>query len=128
MKIKRCCALAASAALSAGLFVAMPAQAASSQQAQAAAQQATAQTSHFSDAQIQKYVKARAKVDSIAAQWKPKIQNAKDKKTAFKLRKKANQKMVQAVKATGLSVSTYNSIARKAHNNKALAKRIEKAR
>lgn len=128
MTIKRYCAIAASIALTAGLLVAMPAQAANGQKAQATAQQSAAKTSHFSDAQVQKYVKARKKVDSIASKWKQKIQNAKDKKAAFKLRKKANQKMVQAVKSTGLSVSAYNGIARKASNNKTLAKRIEQAR
>lgn len=127
MRAKRYLTYAACVGLSAGMFAAMPAMAQGGQPAYAAQQSAT-QSMHVSDAQLQKYVQAQAKVRRISQKWQAKLQNAKSKKAALQYRRKANQEMIKAIKATGLSLAEFNRITKAARTNKELAKRIQSAR
>lgn len=127
MRAKQYLAVAACIGLSAGMFVAAPAMAQSGDSG-FAAPQSSAGAVNITDAQVQKYVEAQAKVQRIGQEWQSKIRNAEDKKTALEYRRQANQQMTQAIKNVGLSIEEYNQITRAASSNQALAKRIQQAR
>lgn len=127
MKTKSYVAFVVSVGLSASLAAAAPAMAQAAQPSYRAAQE-RAQTTHFSDAQIQKYVTAQARVQRIAEKWQQKIQQAKNRQTARQYRREASQAMIRAIEDAGLSLSEYNQITRAARTNKALARRIKNAR
>ena len=80
--------------------------------APAAAQQQPAMPAPIqpTDAQLQKFVGASQKVASVADEYRPRVQSAKDDSARQELLKEADAKMVQMVQADGLSVEEFNCI------------------
>jgi len=90
-------------------------------------QNASSQSSHFSDKTIQEYAQAQGKVRQIASKWRKKLHNAKNKKTKKQYRSQENQELIKAIKKKGLSIQQYNKVTKAARNNHKLAKRIRNA-
>ncbi|MHA7834101.1 MAG: DUF4168 domain-containing protein [Algiphilus sp.] len=86
-----------------------------------------AQELEVTDEQLAKFVDAQAEVAEIGKTYTPKMKEAESKQAMQETRRKAQQEMVAAVKSSGLSVQTYNQIARAAQNDEALRSRIQSA-
>lgn len=84
--------------------------------------------SDISDQQLTQFADAQKDVRSVRNEWRGKLKNAEDKKSAMKQRRQASQEMVEAVKDSGLTVDEYNGIAKAAQSHPKLAQRIQQAR
>ncbi|PLC51793.1 hypothetical protein CR159_01870 [Pollutimonas subterranea] len=103
--------------------VAMAQQAAPSQSPSAPA---TAPAANFSDAQLQKFVAASQKVAMISQEYTPKLQGSSDEGTRNKVFKEADEKMVEAVHAEGMTVDQFNGMNQAIQTNPQLVQRVQK--
>lgn len=115
-------ALLSAAILAAGLTVA-PAMAQSGaapsetpQQPQAAVQP--------SEAQLEKFAGASQKVASVADEYRPRVQAASNDASREKLLKEADEKMVRAVNADGMTVDEFNGISQAIQQDPQLQQRV----
>ena len=76
----------------------------------------------YTTQQLKQFVTAQNNVQKTQGDWQDKIADAEDKQAA---KENANKALVEAVKSSGLSVETYNGIARAAQKSPALTKRIQ---
>jgi hypothetical protein len=93
-------------------------------QSQGQAQAEAPAPQDFSDEQLQAFADAMVDVQQIVREAQPKIEAAKGEQAKQDLRRTAGEDMVEAVQDSGLSVDTYNAIARTARDNPELARRI----
>lgn len=93
------------------------------------AQPALGESSDISDDEVARFADAQQKVEEIKGQYRVKVQeNTEQPQQAMEVQREAQQKMVQAVKDTGLEVRKYNQIAQLAQYDAGLRERIEKHR
>jgi hypothetical protein len=103
-------AFLSAAILAAGLAAApVMAQTAAPAQAPAPAQP-TAPAVQPSEAQLQKFAQASQKVAVVAEEYQPKLHAASDDNARQQVMQEADEKMVQLVRADGLTVDEYNGI------------------
>ncbi|WP_296465487.1 DUF4168 domain-containing protein [Pigmentiphaga sp.] len=76
-----------------------------------------------SDDQLRKFVNAAQKVGLISQEYTPKLQAAPDAAAQQQVHKEADDKMVEAVHAEGLTVDEFNGIGQALERNPALAQR-----
>ncbi len=88
---------------------------------------ATLQQQDFSNEDIEQFAKASKQVSEISNTYSNKIQAAPSPEEAHTLGEEAHKKMVQAVKASGLDVATYNNIAQAATQDPSLRRKIIEA-
>lgn len=120
--MQRTKALLSAAILAAGLTVA-PAMAQSAatpsetpQQPQAAVQP--------SEAQLQKFAGASQKVALVADEYRPRVQAASNDASREQLLKEADEKMVRAVNADGMTVDEFNGISQAIQQDPQLQQRV----
>jgi len=101
-----------SAAILAAGVAAMPAMAqtaATGAQAPVPAQP-TAPAMQPTDAQLQKFVQTSQKVAAVVEEYQPKLQASPDDGAREQVMREADEKMVQLVRADGLTVDEFNGI------------------
>lgn len=100
-----------SAAILAAGFAAVPAMAQTAAPAQPpAAAQPVAPVVQPTDAQLQKFVQASQKVAAVAEEYQPKVHSSPDDGAREQVMREADEKMIQLVRADGLTVDEYNGI------------------
>lgn len=102
-------AFLSAAFLAAGL-AAVPAMAQTAAPAQAPAVQPVAPAVQPTDAQLQKFVQASQKVAAVAEEYQPKVHSSPDDGAREQVIREADEKMIQLVRADGLTVDEYNGI------------------
>lgn len=75
-----------------------------------AASQPMAPAVQPTDAQLQKFVQASQKVAAVAQEYQPKLIASPDDGAREQVMREADEKMIQLVRADGLSVDEYNGI------------------
>lgn len=74
---------------------------------------------------MKKFADAQAKVEQVKGEYQSRVRAAsEDPEKAMEVQREAQQKMVKAVKNTGLDVRKYNQIAQLAPYNSDLRERI----
>ncbi|PWG65776.1 DUF4168 domain-containing protein [Sediminicurvatus halobius] len=113
-------------ALILGLGLAMPLWAQDEgAQAQPETQQEAPSAADFSEDQLESFAEAHGEVMEVRDDYTQRLQEAEGREQAMSLQEEANEKMVEAVTDTGLSVEEYGQIARAASNDTELAERIQ---
>lgn len=92
------------------------------QQAAPAAQTQSAVTP--SDAQLQKFAAASQKVAMVADEYRPRLEAAKDEPAREQVYREADEKMVKAVQADGLTVDEFNGIGQAIEQDPQLRQRV----
>jgi hypothetical protein len=77
-----------------------------------------------SDAQLQKFASASQKVSMVADEYRPKLHAAKDEPAREKVYREADEKMVKAVQADGLTVDEFNGIGQAVEQDPNLRQRV----
>lgn len=77
-----------------------------------------------SDEQLNQFVEAATEVQTVQQEYAAEIQSTSDAEQAQTLRAEAQEKMVEAVESSGLSVSEYNLIAQQLQQDPSLANRL----
>lgn len=78
-----------------------------------------------SEAQLNNYVKAAQKVTDVAGDYQTKFDQAGDEDARQKVLNEANQKMVEAVEQSGMSLEEYNGISMAVQEDPQLRQTIE---
>ena len=102
-------ALLSAAILAAG-FVAAPAMAQTAATGQSPQSAQTAPAVQPTDAQLQSFIKASKNISAVVQEYQPKVQAAPDEAAREQVIREADEKMVQLVRADGLSVEEFNGI------------------
>ena len=76
------------------------------------------------DSQLEKFASASQKVASVADEYRPKLQAAKDDPAREQVYREADEKMVKMVQADGLTVDEFNGIGQAVEQDPALRKRV----
>jgi len=93
------------------------------------AQPALGDSSNISDDEVARFADAQQRVEEIKGAYRVKVQESTEQpRQAMEVQREAQQKMVQAVKDSGLEVRKYNQIAQLAQYDADLRERIEKRR
>ncbi|ASC66779.1 DUF4168 domain-containing protein [Achromobacter denitrificans] len=102
------------------------AQAAGQAQAQAQAQQQMAPPPAMqpTDQQLQRYAAASQKISGVVDEYRPKVDAAKTDEAKQKVVQEADAKMVQLVRADGLSVEEFNGIGQAVQQDPQLKQRV----
>ncbi|NYT24131.1 DUF4168 domain-containing protein [Alcaligenaceae bacterium] len=98
-----------SAAMLAAGLAAAPVMAQTAAQAPAPAQP-VAPVVQPTDAQLQKFVQASQKVAAVAEEYRPKLHASPDDGAREQVMREADEKMIQLVRADGLTVDEFNGI------------------
>ncbi|MVW72060.1 MULTISPECIES: DUF4168 domain-containing protein [unclassified Bordetella] len=77
-----------------------------------------------SEAQLQKFASASQKVAVVADEYRPKLNAAKDEPAREKVYREADEKMVKAVQADGLTVDEFNGIGQAVEQDPQLRQRV----
>lgn len=88
------------------------------------AQQAPAPEVDVSDEQLQQFVDAQGAISGIQQDFAGRLEGVEDPEEAQKLQGEANEAMVEAVEAAGLSVDQFNEIAMAIQGNPELQQRL----
>jgi len=83
------------------------------------------QTEDFSDQTLEKFASAKIKLDKIRNEHSTELKQVDDAEGAQKLQSKYGQKMIEAIRAEGLTVENYNKISRAMQSNPELQKKIQ---
>lgn len=86
--------------------------------------QHVAQSTQFSDEEIETFAEARGSVMEISSEWQERLSNAESQEKLNSLRAAAQEEMVQAVRAEGLSVDDYNMMVEAVQSNPDLRRRV----
>lgn len=78
-----------------------------------------------SDAQLEKFAGASQKVAVVAAEYRPKLEAAKDDGARQTIYREADEKMVKLVRDDGLSVEEFNGIGQAVQQNPQLQARVQ---
>jgi len=76
------------------------------------------------DSMLTQYSEASSDVRAVQEEFSGKIQSTQDAEKAQSLRNEAQQKMIDAVEGSGLTVTEYNLITQQIQNDRDLAKRL----
>ncbi len=76
------------------------------------------------DAQLEQFVDAATEVQTVQQEYAAEIQATQEQAEAQSLRQEAQEKMVEAVEGSGLSVSEYNLIAQRLQQDQSLVERL----
>lgn len=79
----------------------------------------------YSSEELERFAEAHSAVMAIRDEYTQRLQEAEDRDQAMELQEEANERMVEAVTDTGLSVEEYGEIARAASGDTELAERIQ---
>lgn len=85
------------------------------------------QQNNFSNENIEQFAEASKEVEELGNTYSTKIEQASSQDEASNLQQEANEKMVQAVQEAGLTIVTYNAIARAASQDPSLQRKIQNA-
>src|SRR5690554_1401453 len=77
-------------------------------------QQTAPQTVEISEAAVDKFIEVQQKVESIRGEYVELLQQAEDKQTAMEIQQEAQEKMVEKVQSSGMTVQQFNLIAQAA--------------
>lgn len=77
-----------------------------------------------SDAQLDKFANASQKVATVANEYQPRFDSAQDDASRQKILQEADQKMVQVVRADGLTVEEFNGIGQAVQQDPQLRERV----
>jgi hypothetical protein len=108
-------------------FAAAQAQPGSEAQQQYAPPPAQQEDMEVSDEMLDNFAEAVTTVQAVQQEYSAEIQSTQDTDKAQSLRQEAQQKMVDAVENTGLTVSEYNLISQRLQSDQDLAQRFERA-
>ncbi|ATJ81796.1 DUF4168 domain-containing protein [Halomonas beimenensis] len=122
--MQRFTALFSAALLSAGLMGSL-AHAQESAEGAAEPAQAEAQAQNFSDDQLQKFADASKEIAVISQDYTQRLQEAEGEQAQQQVRQEANDKMVEAVEASGLEVDTFNAIGEAIQQDPELMQRVQ---
>lgn len=75
---------------------------------------------------LERFVAAYAEVQSIRAEYMPRLQQAGDAEEQAKLKKEGQEKMVNAIRDEGLDVSEYQRIGQTINSDRELRGRVKK--
>jgi hypothetical protein len=89
-------------------------------------QQPPAPSAEFDRGQIESFASAALQVREVRSKWQARLQEADNADKAQELQTQASAEMKSAVEEKGLTVDTYNAIAKAAQENPELAERITK--
>ena len=78
-----------------------------------------------SDEQLQKFADAYGQIQSVRAEYTPKIRNADDQQKRAQLKKQGQQEMVAAIKQADLEIQEYQQIGQQLNGNKGLQARLQ---
>jgi len=81
--------------------------------------------SQLPEEKLEAYAGAAERVNELQREWVPRLEDAESEAEVAKLRAQANQEMVAAIEAAGLSVEQYNAITIAAREDPALLERIK---
>jgi len=87
--------------------------------------QSQAPAKDFSDNELQQFANASQDIASISQDYTEKLQNASGEGDQQKIRQKANDEMVAAVKDSGMDVEKFNSIGQAIQQDPQLMKRVQ---
>jgi len=90
-----------------------------------APQAAEAQSQQFTEQQLTSFVAARDEITEISGRMQQQVDQAENPEQVQKIRREANDEMVQAVRDAGLEVETYTDISRAMRQDEQLAERID---
>ena len=82
--------------------------------------------SSFDSDQLQSYAAAVVEVQKINEEYLPKLESAESRGEQQKIREEATGMMVEAIKAEGISVETYNKIYKAARADPRFAQRLNR--
>lgn len=83
------------------------------------------QQAQVTDEYLKSYAAAVVAVQRIHQEWEPRIQAAPDEDTRLGLQGQAQEKMVAAVEAEGLTVEEYNQIFQMAQDDPGLRQQVQ---
>src|SRR5690554_4707759 len=89
--------------------------------------QAAPQTVEISEADVDKFNDAKTKIESIRREYSELIQQAEDQQTAIQIQQGAQEKMVEKVQSSGMTVQQFNLIAQATQQDTNIQKHIKDA-
>ena len=90
-------------------------------------QQTAPQTVEISEAAVDKFIEVQQKVESIRGEYVELLQQAEDQQTAMEIQQEAQEKMVEKVQSSGMTVQQFNLIAQAAQQSPEIQQRIRNA-
>lgn len=91
------------------------------------APQAAPQTIEITEAAVDKFIEVLQDVESIRGKYVERLQDAEDQQTAMEIQQEAQEKMVEKVQSSGMTVQQFNLIAQAAQQDPNIQKRIKDA-
>lgn len=91
------------------------------------APQAAPQTIEITEAAVDKFIEVLQDVESIRGKYVERLQDAEDQKTAMEIQQEAQDKMVEKVQSSGMTVQQFNLIAQAAQQSPEIQQRIRNA-
>lgn len=86
--------------------------------------QRVAQSSQFSDEQIESFIDARERVQEVSAGWRERLNNAESQEKLNSLRREVQEELAEAVRDEGLTVNEYNMMVEATQTNPELQNRV----
>ena len=91
------------------------------------APQAAPQTIEITEAAVDKFIEVLQDVESIRGKYVERLQDAEDQQTAMEIQQEAQEKMVEKVQTSGMTVQQFNLIAQAAQQIPEIQQRIRNA-
>lgn len=91
------------------------------------APQAAPQTIEITEAAVDKFIEVLQDVESIRGKYVERLQDAEDQQTAMEIQQEAQEKMVEKVQSSGMTVQQFNMIAQAAQQSPEIQQRIRNA-
>ncbi len=91
------------------------------------APQAAPQTIEITEAAVDKFIEVLQDVESIRGKYVERLQDAEDQQTAMEIQQEAQEKMVEKVQSSGMTVQQFNLIAQAAQQSPEIQQRIRNA-
>lgn len=91
------------------------------------APQAAPQTIEITEAAVDKFIEVLQDVESIRGKYVERLQDAEDQQTAMEIQQEAQDKMVEKVQSSGMTVQQFNLIAQAAQQSPEIQQRIRNA-
>ena len=116
----------ATTTLFSALLLSAPAAMAQDPQGYGQPPQSAAAAQPADDATVTSFAEAMGEVQVIQQKFSEQLQGVEDNDKARELQMKAQEEMVTAVEASGISVQDYNALARRMDQDPALREKVEK--
>ena len=91
------------------------------------APQAAPQTIEITEAAVDKFIEVLQDVESIRGKYVERLQDAEDQQTAMEIQQEAQEKMVEKVQSSGMTVQQFNMITQAAQQSPEIQQRIRNA-